>query len=269
MFKKLILLTVAMLFIAMPAFAIGNVKQGDSLPDISSKDQNGAMRNFNDLVGKNGMVLVFYRSADWCPYCKAQLIDLRDNKDKIEKEGYSLVGISYDSPAILKKFEMQQKPGFTLLSDPASKIIRQFGLFNEDFAKGTFAYGVPHPAVYVVGKDKKVQAVLAEEGYKDRPQASAIMKVIDDLKPKAPVVTAEDKMMQQEADEIMEEAKQPVMDESLEIIEESPMVDESVEEMPEPVEEPMDEPMSAPEEEMVPVEEGFGSSDTSEPEKAL
>ena len=280
MLKQLVLF-LALMLIAVPAFAVGNVKEGGALPDFNLKDSNGAMQNFNSLVGKNGMVLVFYRSADWCPYCKAQLIDLEKNKDKFTKEGYSVVGISYDSTEVLKKFHTQHGSGITLLSDPASKTIREFGLFNDDYAKGTFAYGVPHPAVYVVGKDKKVHAVLAEKSYKERPQISFIMKVIDDLKPKAPVVTEEDKMMQQEADEIMEEAQQPDMNEPLEIMEESPMEEVVVEDMSAPVEQPMDAPaedvpadkpdapMTSPEPEMAPPAEDFSAPEATEPEKAL
>ena len=183
MFKKFILLT-AMLFIATPALAVGSVQKGEKLPEIKLYDQHGGERQFGDLTGENGIILAFYRSSDWCPFCQAQLIDLRNNKEKFEKEGYKIVGVSYDSIETLMKFEKKHEPGFALLSDPASKTIRTFGLFNDDYAKGTFAYGVPHPAVYIVGKDKKVHAVLSEKSYKERPQVESIMKAIQDAKPK-------------------------------------------------------------------------------------
>ena len=66
-----------------------------------------------------------------------------------------------------------------MLSDEGSSTIRAFGILNEDFAQDHFAYGVPHPHVYVVGTDGTVQAVLAEETYKKRPTVEAIVEAIE------------------------------------------------------------------------------------------
>jgi len=38
---------------------------GDSLPDFSLRDQGGRERTLKSLLGPNGAVVVFYRSADW------------------------------------------------------------------------------------------------------------------------------------------------------------------------------------------------------------
>ena len=38
---------------------------GSSLPEISAEDQNGELRNFDDLVGENGMLFMLSRSFDW------------------------------------------------------------------------------------------------------------------------------------------------------------------------------------------------------------
>jgi hypothetical protein len=32
-------------------------------------------------MGPKGLMLVFYRSADWCPYCKTQLAELHTGPD--------------------------------------------------------------------------------------------------------------------------------------------------------------------------------------------
>ncbi|HAA92787.1 MAG: hypothetical protein CMM48_08310 [Rhodospirillaceae bacterium] len=33
--------------------------------NLAAQDANGKTRSFQDLTGKNGVVLVFFRSADW------------------------------------------------------------------------------------------------------------------------------------------------------------------------------------------------------------
>ena len=38
---------------------------GDAMPGFEALDQDGRTRNFESLTGKNGLVFVFFRSADW------------------------------------------------------------------------------------------------------------------------------------------------------------------------------------------------------------
>ena len=38
---------------------------GEALPAFEVRDQDGRLRDFSSLTGPNGLVLVFFRSADW------------------------------------------------------------------------------------------------------------------------------------------------------------------------------------------------------------
>ena len=38
---------------------------GARLPEFTAPDQHGVLRNFDNLRGPQGLVLVFLRSADW------------------------------------------------------------------------------------------------------------------------------------------------------------------------------------------------------------
>jgi hypothetical protein len=38
---------------------------GAAIPAIEAPDQNGASKTFADLVGENGLLLMFSRSFDW------------------------------------------------------------------------------------------------------------------------------------------------------------------------------------------------------------
>jgi cytochrome oxidase Cu insertion factor (SCO1/SenC/PrrC family) len=40
-------------------------KVGELLPDFSLPDQHGQQRSMKSLIGANGAVIVFFRSADW------------------------------------------------------------------------------------------------------------------------------------------------------------------------------------------------------------
>ena len=41
------------------------LKVGEQIPDFHAVDQYGKERRFGDLVGPKGLVLFFYKSADW------------------------------------------------------------------------------------------------------------------------------------------------------------------------------------------------------------
>ena len=38
---------------------------GERIPAFSALDQHGVPKSFEDIVGPNGAMIIFYRSADW------------------------------------------------------------------------------------------------------------------------------------------------------------------------------------------------------------
>lgn len=167
-------------FLFVPSLALAAAQVGDEIPNaLALPDQNGEVQSFESLAGEKGLVLVFVRSADWCPYCQVQLIDFRDEGQAITDLGYNVVPISYDAPEKLKAFADKYKFPYTMLSDEGSVAIKDFGILNEEYQPEHFAHGVPKPHVYVINNDKVIQAVLAEEGYKNRPQIEAIVEAIN------------------------------------------------------------------------------------------
>ena len=45
--------------------ATSGLNVGAKIPDFELPDQYGKQRNFHDLAGRGGLLLVFSRSADW------------------------------------------------------------------------------------------------------------------------------------------------------------------------------------------------------------
>ncbi len=182
MTRVYIFLAVILCLIALPAIADAPAGIGDEIPhDLTAKDQNGEEQSFDTLKGQKGMTLVFVRSADWCPYCQLQLNELRDAEAELEQLGYPVVTVSYDSVEKLDHFAKKSDIEYTMLSDPGSDIIKAFGILNTEHAIGTFAYGVPHPGIYIVGNDKIIRAKLAEGDFKVRPSIDDIKKKINEI----------------------------------------------------------------------------------------
>ena len=128
---------------------------GAVVPPIAGTDQFGTAQTLASLAGPKGLMLVFSRSADWCPYCKTQLVELQGRYDDIKKQGLGLVAITYDSPETLKKFADSRGITFPLLSDPGSARIKRYGLFNDTVDPKTRAYGIPHPGTFILDAQRR------------------------------------------------------------------------------------------------------------------
>ncbi len=142
------------------------------------KDQNGETRKLQDLAGPKGVVLMFFRSAAWCPYCQVQLIDMNAGAASIEQRGYKIVGLSYDDPSVTKAFTDRRRITYTLLSDPKSAVIDRWKLRDPQYPAGNRAFGVPRPIIFVIDRKGVIRASLAEETYKTRPPVAEVLKAI-------------------------------------------------------------------------------------------
>jgi peroxiredoxin len=171
----LILPTVALAFDIGPAV-------GSKVPPISATDVVGKPVTIKSLSDKNGVVLVFFRSAKWCPFCQKQLMELKAAQAPLAQRGYRLVALSYDSAEVLTSFTTKQQIPFTFLSDQGSTTIDAFKLRDPQYKEGSFAYGVPMPAIFVISPRGVVQAKLAEEGYRTRPPVAAVLAAVDAVK---------------------------------------------------------------------------------------
>ena len=153
---------------ATPGLAVGA-----KAADFTLKNAAGDDVALSALLQKGKVALVFYRSADWCPFCKKQLQDLQKNLREIEATGVQLVGLSYDAPATSAAAAAKLGITFPLLSDPGSKVIDAYGIRNAD-AKGKSA-GVPHPTLFILDQQGVIRVKLAREAYRDRPETVEII----------------------------------------------------------------------------------------------
>jgi peroxiredoxin len=102
------------------------------------------------------------------------LVQLQGDLKSIEEAGVQVVGISYDSPAVLKSFSDRAKIVFPLLSDPDSKTIDAYHIRNTA-ARGK-ADGVPNPGTFILDGEGVIRSKLFLEGYRDRHTADALIK---------------------------------------------------------------------------------------------
>jgi peroxiredoxin len=166
---------------ANPDFDLGP-DVGTKVPSIGTPlDETGKPRSLDSLMGKNGMVFFFFRSAVWCPFCQAQLMDLNSGVAELAKRGYTIAGISYDQPSDQAAAIAARGLKFTLLSDPKSEVIDRYKLRDPQYKEGSRAYGVPRPIIFILDHNGVIKAKLYEDTFTKRPPVSLVLETIDKL----------------------------------------------------------------------------------------
>src|SRR5688572_17444501 len=172
---------------------------GQRVPDFTLPDQEGRARSLQSIMGPRGAMLVFVRSADWCPFCRTQLVELQGRAEELRKQGLGLAAISYDSREILAGFSRRQGITYPLLSDVGSSTIKRFGILNtvaeealgpngkdpavladlRVFATAGEATerlrGIPFPGTFVIDRQGRVTSRFFEDYYWERPTTSNIL----------------------------------------------------------------------------------------------
>lgn len=149
-----------------------NLKPGDKAPAFSLPNQNGETISLKDFKGQK-LVLFFY-PKDNTPGCTAEACDLRDNFDKLKKEGYTLLGISPDSEKkhqnFIKKFELP----FDLLADTEQEMLQAYGCWGQKKFMGKEYIGV-HRTTFLIDKKGKINEVISK--VKTKEHAAQILAV--------------------------------------------------------------------------------------------
>lgn len=184
-------LIIAVLFMAtasLPAAADDGTPRdlgpaiGQRLPvPLDSRDHQGQPRNFEALSGENGLVLIFARSVEWCPYCQRQAIEANQHTGDFQSMGLGLALMTYDPVEKLARFAARQAIGYPLLSDEGSRIIDGFGLRNDTYGPDSVAFGVAHPAIFIIDKAGVVRAKLVEGGIDPHPSMQDILAAASPL----------------------------------------------------------------------------------------
>ena len=106
-----------------------SLKIGNKAPDFESINQNGDKVKLSNFIGKK-VVLYFY-PRDNTPGCTAQACNLKDNYNTLKKNGYTILGISKDSPKSHQKFINKFNLPFDLIADEDQSVHMKYGTWIE------------------------------------------------------------------------------------------------------------------------------------------
>jgi peroxiredoxin len=130
---------------------------GDPAPDFSLRNQHGETVACRDFRGRANLVVVFYPWA-FSRVCSGELVDIRDNLDRLRTETSDVVAISCDAMYSLRIFAERDSLDFSLLSDfwPHGAVARAFGVFDE-------ALGISRRTSFIVDRSGVVRWVVEND----------------------------------------------------------------------------------------------------------
>lgn len=105
---------------------------GDKIPEFTLQDQFEKPFSSESLIGVAPLIVYFY-PKDFTPGCTMQACNFRDSMEEFKELGVEVVGISSDSTNSHQKFSNRLQLNFRILSDPANKVLRKFGVKSNLF----------------------------------------------------------------------------------------------------------------------------------------
>lgn len=113
---------------------------GDTAPAFTLLDADQRPVSLSDFAG--GRVIVYFFPAALTPGCTTQAVDFDAALSDLAAAGYTVVGISPDSPEKLARFREQAELSFPLLADPDKEALRAYGAYGTKVLYGKQIEGV-------------------------------------------------------------------------------------------------------------------------------
>jgi peroxiredoxin Q/BCP len=137
---------------------------GDKAPSFRAPDQTGRTRTLAEFKGRK-LVLYFYPKDD-TPGCTAEACDLRDHHEQFLRSGYSILGVSSDSPASHTKFITKYHLPFDLLSDQDHSVHEAYATWVEKSMYGRKYMGTDR-VTFVIDEQGKIENIITKVNTKD------------------------------------------------------------------------------------------------------
>jgi peroxiredoxin Q/BCP len=133
------------------------MEPGTTAPNFALPDQDGRAVKLSDFRGQN-VVLYFYPKAD-TPGCTTQACGVRDHRSDYQQADATVLGISPDPVAKVKKFHDKHALNFPLLADQDHAVAESYGVWVQKSMYGRTYFGNER-TTFVIDPGGRVAQVL-------------------------------------------------------------------------------------------------------------
>ncbi|SIR70820.1 thioredoxin-dependent thiol peroxidase [Microbacterium sp. RURRCA19A] len=129
------------------------LEAGQAAPDFTLLDQDEHPVSLSDFRGRR--VIVYFYPAAQTPGCTTQACDFRDSLASLQGAGYTVLGVSRDTPEKLRAFRDSDGLTFPLLSDPDHAVHEAYGAWGEKQNYGKTVTGVLR-STFVIDEEGRI-----------------------------------------------------------------------------------------------------------------
>jgi thioredoxin-dependent peroxiredoxin len=133
------------------------IEPGEQAPDFAIPNQDGNLVNLSELRGKP-TVVYFYPKAD-TPGCTTQACGVRDHASDYASAAATVLGISPDPVAKVKRFHEKFALNFPLLADEDHTVAERYGVWVQKSMYGRTYWGMQR-ATFVIDRKGVVAHVI-------------------------------------------------------------------------------------------------------------
>jgi len=130
---------------------------GSQAPDFELPDQDGRLVKLSDFRGQPVVVYFYPKAAT--PGCTTQACGVRDHRADYARAGATVLGISPDPVAKVKKFHEKEALNFALLADEGHAVADAYGVWAEKSMYGKTYMGNER-TTFVIDDGGRVRSVL-------------------------------------------------------------------------------------------------------------
>jgi thioredoxin-dependent peroxiredoxin len=151
------------------------IKPGEQAPDFELPDQDGREVKLSNFRG-TPVVVYFYPKAD-TPGCTTQACGVRDHRSDYSALGATVLGISPDPVAKVKKFQEKYDLDFPLLADADHAVADAYGVWVQKSMYGRTYFGNER-TTFIIDPDGRVAQALrkVKPGEHDEQVLEALQK---------------------------------------------------------------------------------------------
>ncbi|MFI7000557.1 peroxiredoxin-like family protein [Nocardia sp. NPDC050175] len=176
----------------------GAIRAGQRLESFTLDDATGTPISLDQLVSAGTVVLVFYRGG-WCPYCNLALRTYQQELlPQLGAFGARLAAVSPQSPDESLSTTEKAGLGFTVLSDPDSRVAERIGVAFQQTdevlaaqrqlgldlteVNGEGSTRLPRPTVLIVDQNRIVRFIDVQPDYTARTEVADIIAALTDMR---------------------------------------------------------------------------------------
>jgi peroxiredoxin Q/BCP len=152
------------------------VEQGQHAPDFELPDQDGRAVKLSDFRGQPVVVYFYPKAAT--PGCTVQACGVRDHRADYAKRGATVLGISPDPVAKVKKFHDKEGLNFALLADEDHAVTERYGVWAHKSMYGKTYMGAER-TTFIIDSAGKVAEVLRK--VKPAEHDELVLKALEEI----------------------------------------------------------------------------------------